>query len=85
MAQAKQSKAAAKPSRVAASGDTVRFAAQPEYIEQMKVKRPPTGEEYLKSLRGNRAIFIYGKQIIGVTTHPSFHNIASTIARLQEA
>ena len=85
MAQAKQSKAAAKPSRVAASGDTVRFAAQPEYIEQMKVKRPPTGEEYLTSPRGNRAIFIYRKQMMGVTTHPSFRDIASMIARFQDA
>ena len=70
MAKAAKSKAAAKPSTVA-DGDTVRFAAQPEYIERMKVKRPPTGEEYLKSLRGNRVIFIYGKQIMGVTTQPS--------------
>lgn len=47
--------------------------------------RPPTGKEYLASLQDDREIWIYGKRVKDVTTHPAFRNSAQTVARLYDA
>ena len=47
--------------------------------------RPFTGAEYLESLRDGREIWIYGKRVKDVTTHPAFRNTARMIARLYDA
>src|SRR5437773_9223367 len=47
--------------------------------------RPFTGAEYLESLRDSREIWIYGKRVKDVTTHPAFRNTARMIARLYDA
>jgi len=49
------------------------------------VKRPPNGKEYLQSLQDGREIWIYGKRVDDVTTHPAFRNAAQSIARLYDA
>ena len=48
-------------------------------------KRPFTGEEYLKSLRDGREIYIDGELVRDVTVHPAFRNSARSIARLYDA
>ena len=50
-----------------------------------RVTRPPTGEQYLESLRDGREIWIYGEKVKDVTTHPAFRNTARMIARLYDA
>lgn len=47
--------------------------------------RPLTGAEYLKSLQDDREIYIYGKRVKDVTTHPAFRNSAATVAQLYDA
>jgi len=47
--------------------------------------RPYTGQEYLDSLRDGREVWIYGKRVKDVTTHPAFRNTARMIARLYDA
>src|ERR1700722_18168872 len=47
--------------------------------------RPFTGAEYLASLRDGREVYIYGKRVKDVTTHPAFRNAARSIARLYDA
>jgi two-component FAD-dependent monooxygenase len=47
--------------------------------------RPLTGAEYLESLRDDREVYLYGKRVKDVTTHPAFHNPARMIARLYDA
>ena len=49
------------------------------------VKRPPNGAEYLESLRDDREIYIYGKRVKDVTTHPAFRNSARSVARLYDS
>jgi 4-hydroxyphenylacetate 3-monooxygenase len=46
---------------------------------------PPTGEEYLESLRDSREIYIYGERVKDVTTHPAFRNSARSVASLYQA
>src|SRR4051794_32848361 len=46
---------------------------------------PMTGAEYLESLRDGREVWIYGKRVEDVTTHPAFRNSARMIARLYDA
>ena len=48
-------------------------------------KRPFTGKEYLDSLDDGREIYIYGKRVKNVATHPAFRNAARTVARLYDA
>lgn len=36
------------------------------------VKEPPTGAEFLESLRDGRVIYFDGEEINDVTTHPAF-------------
>ncbi|WP_134700746.1 4-hydroxyphenylacetate 3-hydroxylase family protein [Ammoniphilus sp. YIM 78166] len=43
-----------------------------------------TGNQYLESLKDNRAIFINGEKVEDVTTHPAFKGIAHTIAGLYD-
>ncbi|GAA4417687.1 4-hydroxyphenylacetate 3-hydroxylase family protein [Actinokineospora soli] len=47
--------------------------------------RPLTGDEYVESLRDDREIYIYGKRVKDVTTHPAFHNAVRMTARLYDA
>ncbi len=49
------------------------------------VKRPPTGSEYLKSLRDGREIWIYGDKVKDITRHPAFRNAAVSISKLYDA
>ncbi|MBD2438170.1 4-hydroxyphenylacetate 3-hydroxylase N-terminal domain-containing protein [Nostoc sp. FACHB-110] len=46
---------------------------------------PFTGAEYLSSLEDEREIWIYGKRVKSVLTHPAFGNTARMIARLYDA
>jgi 4-hydroxyphenylacetate 3-monooxygenase len=46
---------------------------------------PFTGAEYLESIRDDREVWIYGKRVKDVTTHPAFRNSARSIARLYDA
>ncbi|MGO3122588.1 MAG: 4-hydroxyphenylacetate 3-hydroxylase family protein [Advenella sp.] len=41
-----------------------------------------TGEEYLKSLRDGRRVYIGGELVTDVTKHPAFRNAAGTYAKL---
>ena len=47
--------------------------------------RPPTGQEYLESLRDGREVWIYGQRVHDVTSHPAFRNQARMVARLYAA
>ena len=47
--------------------------------------RPPTGDEYIESLRDGREVYIYGELVEDVTTHPAFRNSVRSIARLYDA
>ncbi|WP_066907947.1 4-hydroxyphenylacetate 3-hydroxylase N-terminal domain-containing protein [Millisia brevis] len=47
--------------------------------------RPQTGEEYLASLRDDREVYIYGKRIEDVTSHPAYRNSAATISGLYDS
>jgi 4-hydroxyphenylacetate 3-monooxygenase len=46
---------------------------------------PFTGAEFLESLRDGREIWIYGRRVEDVTTHPAFRNPARMLARLYDA
>jgi 4-hydroxyphenylacetate 3-monooxygenase len=50
-----------------------------------KTSRPLTGDEYLKSLRDSRAVYVYGERVKDVTMHPAFRNSTRSIARLYNA
>lgn len=47
--------------------------------------RPPTGDEYLESLRDGREVWFHGERVDDVTTHPAFRNSARMAARLYDA
>ncbi|GBU09885.1 4-hydroxyphenylacetic hydroxylase [Gammaproteobacteria bacterium] len=47
--------------------------------------RPFTGKEYLASLKDGRNVYIYGKKVDDVTTHPAFRNSAASVAKLYDA
>lgn len=47
--------------------------------------RPPTGEEYLESLRDGREVWINGERVADVAAHPGFRNSARMVARLYDA
>lgn len=49
------------------------------------VRVPFTGEEYLESLRDGREVYIYGRRVDDVTTHPAFRNTAQSIAQMYDA
>jgi 4-hydroxyphenylacetate 3-monooxygenase len=53
--------------------------------ESGAVQRPMNGAEYLESLKDGRQIWIHGKKVDDVTTHPAFRNSARMIARLYDA
>src|SRR4026208_1110204 len=46
---------------------------------------PYTGKEFLASLDDGREIWIYGKRVKNVTTHPAFQNCSRMLARLYDA
>ena len=48
-------------------------------------KRPFNGTEYLDSLKDDREVYIYGKRVEDVTTHPAFRNSARTMAKLYDS
>ena len=56
----------------------------PEKILNGK-NRPFTGKEYIASLQDDREVYIYGKRIKDVTTHPAFRNSVQSIAKLYDA
>ena len=58
---------------------------QPGGTDSRPGLRPLTGAEYLESLRDDREVYLYGKRVKDVTTHPAFHNPARMIARLYDA
>ncbi len=43
------------------------------------------GPSYLKTLRDERAVYIYGERVSDVTTHPAFRNACRSVARLYNA
>lgn len=43
-----------------------------------------TGKEYLESIQDNRSIYIDGKKVENVTTHPAFKGISGSIAKLYD-
>jgi 4-hydroxyphenylacetate 3-monooxygenase len=43
-----------------------------------------TGEDYRKSLRDGREVYIYGERVADVTTHPAFRNSVGSAAHLYE-
>ncbi len=47
--------------------------------------RPPTGEEYLESLRDGREVWFRGEKVADVTSHIAFRNSARMLARLYDA
>jgi 4-hydroxyphenylacetate 3-monooxygenase len=49
------------------------------------VSRPMNGAEYVESLKDDRQIYIHGKRVDDVTTHPAFRNAVRMIARLYDA
>ena len=49
------------------------------------VSRPMNGAEYVASLKDDRQIYIHGKKVDDVTTHPAFRNAVRMIARLYDA
>ncbi|MEV0001793.1 4-hydroxyphenylacetate 3-hydroxylase N-terminal domain-containing protein [Micromonospora sp. NPDC050980] len=50
-----------------------------------RTSRPLTGDEYVESLRDDRAVFLYGERVKDVTTHPAFCNPVRMTARLYDA
>ena len=44
-----------------------------------------TGAEYLETLRDNREVWVYGRRVQDVTTHPAFRNQARMVARMYDA
>lgn len=53
--------------------------------EKFVIKQPCTGDEYLRSLEDDREVWIYGKRVESVVTHPAFNNTARMIARLYDS
>lgn len=49
------------------------------------IAMPPTGADYLESLRDGRDLWIYGERVKDVTTHPAFRNSTRSLARLYDA
>jgi len=66
-------------------GDGALRSAEPNARVQPLRTRPMTGAEYLESLRSEREVWIYGRRVRDVTTHPAFHNQARMIARMYDA
>jgi 4-hydroxyphenylacetate 3-monooxygenase len=54
-------------------------------MTQVATRIPFTGAEYLESIRDGREVWIHGKRVEDVTTHPAFRNSARMIARLYDA
>ena len=60
-------------------------ALGPRIGDNGTILRPLNGDEYLESLRDDREIYIYGKRVEDVTTHPAFRNSVRMVARLYDA
>jgi aromatic ring hydroxylase len=50
-----------------------------------RTNRPLNGKEFLESIRDGREVWIYGRRVKDVTTHPAFRNAARTLARMYDA
>ena len=61
------------------------FAKKPETIADVASERPMTGQEYLDSLRDDRAVYIYGERVKDITEHPAFRNTSRMLARFYDA
>lgn len=46
---------------------------------------PPTGAQYLETLRDGRVFYFDGKRVDDVTTHPAFTTTAHSVARMYDA
>jgi 4-hydroxyphenylacetate 3-monooxygenase len=46
---------------------------------------PFTGAEFLESLKDSREVWIYGKRVKDVTSHPAFRNSARMLARMYDS
>ncbi len=69
----------------ASDDEKTAFAKKPETIADVASKRPMTGQEYLDSLRDDRAVYIYGERVKNITEHPAFRNTSRMIARFYDA
>jgi 4-hydroxyphenylacetate 3-monooxygenase len=58
-----------------------------EYLTEKSrlTKIPPTGSEFLESIRDGRVIYLDGKKVEDVTIHPGFRNSARSFARMYDA
>src|SRR5512134_1085264 len=72
-------------SHAAPRDDKAAFAADPATTGKIKSTAPMNGEQFLESLRDDRAVYIYGERVKDVTTHPAFRNTARMTARLYDA
>lgn len=53
--------------------------------EPTSVAEPPTGAEYLESLRDGRVFYFDGERVDDVTSHPAFTTTAHSVARMYDA
>ena len=67
------------------SSDRHAFARLPTTTGSLTGLSPMTGAEYLESLKAGPEVYIYGKRVDVVTTHPAFRNTARMLARLYDA
>lgn len=58
---------------------------EPVDSNRPEVKAPPTGADFLESLRDGRVIYFDGDQVDDVTTHPAFATSARSYARMYDS
>ena len=58
--------------------------SRPEDVVAGK-KRPFNGDEYIRSLRDDREVWIYGERVKDVTAHPAFRNSVVSLSKLYDA
>ena len=67
--------------------DPAREASAPAALAPASsgVQAPPTGAEYLETLRDGRVFYFDGELVDDVTTHPAFTTTAHSVARMYDA
>ncbi|MGY6497329.1 MAG: 4-hydroxyphenylacetate 3-hydroxylase family protein, partial [Microcella sp.] len=60
-------------------------ADAPANKPQVFAARPMTGDDYIESLRDGREVWIHGRRVEDVTTHPAFRNPIRMVARLYDS
>ncbi|MEU1595101.1 4-hydroxyphenylacetate 3-hydroxylase N-terminal domain-containing protein [Streptomyces sp. NPDC005708] len=68
--------------RGAAQGNT---ASADGRADAQKVIEPPTGADFLESIRDGRVVYFDGERVKDVTTHPAFSTSARSFARMYDA